>query len=201
MGLARASGHEETVDLAQSGSVISIEIDDFEHWSWRLQGDGSNFSEFDGGLLRHNIFNAFRFDIVGVDSKFYNSSFAVFEQKIYLAFNFSKEFDDKVFRLTLRDTLLGDRHLTQVGLDNNLDEHGEEIRRTSQLVLVNQTIEFAISGREQVPEETLTDLKGTAFLIGRLTLSVAIIFGFMNSSLVVASLSTGAAFIQFLQTL
>lgn len=93
LGIALASDYEDTVDLSKSGSVFKIEVEDFDRWSWRLQGDGSRFSEFDGGLLRHNIFNAFRFDITGVDSKYYNSTFAVFEEEIFLALNFSKEFN------------------------------------------------------------------------------------------------------------
>ena len=66
LGVARTSGYEDSIDLSKSGSVFQIEIKDFEKWSWRLASDGSKFSEFDGGLMRHNIFRAFRFDIDGV---------------------------------------------------------------------------------------------------------------------------------------
>lgn len=137
LGIAKTSGFESEIDLSKSGSVFKIDIEDFEKWNWRFEGDGSKYSELDGGLMRHNIFKAFRFDISGVQGKYYNSSFAVFNNEIFLAFNFSVEFNDKVLRLSLRDTVLGERHLGAVGLDNNIDEHGEEIRRTSELILFN----------------------------------------------------------------
>jgi hypothetical protein len=119
----------------------------------------SKFSEFDGGLLRHNIFKAFRFELEGIEGKFFNSSFSTFEERIFLAFNFSKDFDDKMLKLILRDTILAERHFLSVGLDNNLDEHGEEIRKTTELILFNQTIELPISGRELISGETLDTLK------------------------------------------
>lgn len=82
-----------------------------------------------------------------------------------------------------------------MGLENNLDEHGEEIRKTSELVLVNQTIEMTISTRELIPDETLAALKHAAFMVGRLALSVVIISGLLSGSLAVTSLGTGAAFV------
>lgn len=136
MGIARTSGYESTVNLSKSGSVFRIDVDDLEGWSWRMSQDPSKpLSEFDGGLMRHNIFQAFRFELEEMKSSHFNSSFAVFDEKIYLAFNFSQEFDNKELRLTLRDTVLAHRFLTSVGIENNYDEHGEEIRKTSELIL------------------------------------------------------------------
>lgn len=68
------------MDLAKSGTILRIVVAEFEPWQWRLRVGSSGNGELDGGSMRNNIYNTFGFEIEGVNSKNYNSSYVVFDE-------------------------------------------------------------------------------------------------------------------------
>jgi hypothetical protein len=100
--------------------------------------------------LRNNILNTFGFDISGVDSRSYNSSYVVFDEQMFLAINYTTDFNNRPLTFTLRNTVLGPAYYGPTGLSSNTDSNGNQIRKTSILILINDTIILEVSGRETI---------------------------------------------------
>ena len=74
--------------------------------------------------MRNKIRSTFGFSIEDVDSRSYLSSYVIYREQIYLALNFTTDFNNKKLSLTLRDTLLAEPHFGSTGLANNIDNLG-----------------------------------------------------------------------------
>lgn len=176
LGIGRVSGAEgEFVDLAKSGSVFRIVVAGFEPWQWRLRVGSSGEGELDGGSMRNNIRNTFGFDIEGVDPRSYNSSYVVFDEQMFLAINYTTDFNNRALTFTLRDTVLAHAHYGPTGLANNIDPQGNPIRKKTILILINDTIVLEVSGRETIDQELLDTLGAGGRVAGSILTGVAVL--------------------------
>ena len=196
-----SGGQGQTVDLTKSGLVLRIIIAQFTPWQWRLMTGSTGQVELDGGVMRNKIRSTFGFSIEDVDSRSYLSSYVIYREQIYLALNFTTDFNNKKLSLTLRDTLLAEPHFGSTGLANNIDNLGNQIRRTSMLVLINNTVVIEVSGRETIDEAFLRSL-GTAGKIAGTALAAVAVF---TSALALLSICTpfgaGSFLLSFFQVI
>ena len=123
---------DSLISIKHSSKVFKLEILNTAYWQ----------ESFPPAL--ETLLTAFQFQIQDVDPASYNSSYLTNGQDLFLTLNFSSDFNNKNFSIWVKNPVL--------------------IRTVAQydsLLLINNTVEIEVSGRQTVTEETLRGF-GTA---------------------------------------
>jgi WD40 repeat protein len=157
-GIIAFDDFNKAVDLTRSNALFRLLVFKDEYWKPR-------FKDKDIGAA---LWTKFDFQIEDVPKSSYNFSYFFHEEFIWLAINFTTDFNNKKMNFTLRETLLIS---SQYGEPQT---EGPE-NYAKPLVLINKTVEFEISGREKVDEEQLEAFGLGGQIAGTVIQTVAIV--------------------------
>lgn len=120
---------------------------------------------------------------------------------MFLAINYTTDFNNKKLKFTLRDTVLAPPYYGPVGLATNIDNEGNPIRRTDILILLNNTITLEVSGRETIDQELLTGLGTAGKVAGTVLTTVAVLTGGLAAFSVCTPFGMGSFILSFFQVI
>lgn len=176
--------------LGQSSAVFKLIVNDIEFWKPRLRAKSI------GG----NLHSKFTFYIEDVNRNTYNYTYAIHDSDIYLAMNFTSDFNNKKMLFSLLDPVLITADYSFINPTQGTTQQGSSIS-SKPLILINRTQEIFVSGRETINEDTLKTFGTIGKTAGVITTLTAGVTGLLAGFSICFPFGIGAFILSFFQVI
>lgn len=177
-------------NIGTSSAVFKLLVNDIEYWRPR-------FVKKDIG---GNLHSKFSFYIEGVNIKTYNYTYAIHDSNVFLAMNFTSDFNNKKMVFTIIDPVLvtSDYSFIEEEIERQPDQQTEE-DPAKPLILINRTEEITLSGREIIDEATIKTFGTMGRAAGVMITITAVVTGLLAGFSVCFPFGIGAFLLSFFQ--
>lgn len=166
-----ADTYGKTISVSQSGVLVEIQVLDDARWR-------SSYKD------TTDIHERFKLSIQGVNPSSYNTSFFVIEDNIYLAMNFTTDFNNK--EMTIKTDGMNSVLVRSVIPENSL-------------ILIEDERKLIVSGRESIDEDTLRAMGTGGKIAGTVLSSAALVIAGLGFFSVCVPFGVGSFILSFFQ--